>query len=182
MSSAQNIDEQNKDYEIKLDELKEPSQESKEKFLFCIVPEKVDKECIAGLSLKNGVLILSAILLYEALYSLLKAWDTKYTSKFIFRILLGLCYLCTSCLSCYSAVNSNLNYSKISFIIVEILFTLEFLYYLLKSFLRVFEFINPWDGDFLNLRNILYIIGDLAYFLVFLYFIYVQYCFIVSLK
>ena len=25
-------------------------------------PEKVDKECIAGLSLKNGVLILSAIL------------------------------------------------------------------------------------------------------------------------
>ena len=179
MNSEINFEEQNKDYEVKLEELKDPSQD---KFLFCIVPEKVDKECIAGISLKNGVRILSVILLYKALYSLLQAWDTKYTSKFIFRLLLGLCYLCISCLSCYSTCNDNLNYSKISFISAEILFILEFLYYLFKSFLRIFEFVNPWDGDFLNLKNIIYIIGDLAYFLVFLYFIYIQYCYIISLK
>ena len=170
MLSEPNIENSNNNYDVKLDELKDPSQE---KFLFCIVPDKVDTQCIAGLSLKNGVRILSGILLYEALYSLNQSWDTKYTSKFIFRLLLGLCYLCIACLLCYITFKENLPYTKISFIIVEILFILEFLYYLLKSFLRTFEFINPWDGDFLNLKNILYIVGDLAYLFVFLYFIYV---------
>ena len=179
LSNEANIENSNNNFEVKLDELKDPSQD---KFLFCIVPDKVDEQSIAGLSLKNGVRILAVILLYEALYSFMKAWDSKYTSKFIFRLILGLCYLCISCLSCYSTFNDNLNYSKISFITVEILFILEFLYYLLKSFLRVFEFVNPWDGDFLNLRNVVFIVGDLAYFLVFLYFIYIQYCYIISLK
>ena len=178
MSNNQNIDNQIKDYELKLEELKEPSQE---KFLFCIVPEKVDKEGIAGLSLKNGVRILSAILLYEALYSFSRSWDTKYTSKFICRLIIGLCYLCTSCVSFYSTFNNNIKYAKISFYAAEILFILEFLCYLLKSFLRIFEFVNPWDGDFLNLKNVLYIVGDLIYLFVFLYFIYVQYCFIANL-
>ena len=179
MLSEPNIENSNNNYDVKLDELKDPSQE---KFLFFIVPDKVDTQCIAGLSLKNGVRILSGILLYEALYSLNQSWDTKYTSKFIFRLLLGLCYLCTACLICYITFKENLSYTKIAFIIVEVLFILEFLYYLLKSFLRTFEFINPWDGDFLNLKNILYIFGDLAYLFVFLYFIYVLYCFLVSLK
>ena len=179
MSSVPNIDNNIKEYEIKLDELKDPSQD---KFLFCIVPEKVDKESIAGLSLKNGVRILAGIILYEALYSLIKSYDTKYTSKFIFRLLLGICYLCTACLTCYSTFNENVSYVKISFIIIEVLFILEFLYYLLKSFLRLFEFINPWDGDFLNLKNMIYIVGDLAYLFFFLYFIYVQYCYLVSLR
>ena len=179
MLSEPNIENSNNNYDVKLDEWKDPSQE---KFLFCIVPDKVDTQCIAGLSLKNGVRILSGILLYEALYSLNQSWDTKYTSKFIFRLLLGLFYLCTACLICYITFKENLSYTKIAFIIVEVLFILEFLYYLLKSFLRTFEFINPWDGDFLNLKNILYIVGDLAYLFVFLYFIYVLYCFLVSLK
>ena len=63
MSSLEN---NHNNFDIKLDELKDPSQE---KFLFCIVPDKVDNQCIAGFSLKTGVRILSAIILYEALYS-----------------------------------------------------------------------------------------------------------------
>ena len=183
MSSIPNIDNQPKEFEVKVEELKDPSQESSDdKFLFCIIPEKVDKQGIAGLSLKNGVRFLSAILLYEALYSFIQSWDSKYTSKFIFRLIAGICYLLTSCLCCYSTFSDNIQYGKISFIFAEVLFILECLYYLLKSFLRIFEFINPWDGDFLSLKNIIYIIGDLAYLLIFLYFIYLQYCYLVSLK
>ena len=178
-SNEQNIENNNNNFEVKLDELKDPSQD---KFLFCIVPDKVDTECIAGLSLKNGVRILAGILLYEALYSLSQSWDIKYTSKFIFRLLLGLCYLCIACCVCYITFYENVSYTNIALIVVEILFILEFLYYLLKSFLRMFEFINPWDGDFLNLKNLFYIIGDLAFLFVFLYFIYMLYCYLVSLK
>ena len=179
LSNEANIENSNNNFEVKLDELKDPSQD---KFLFCIVPDKVDTECIAGLSLKNGVRILSGILLYEALYSLAQSWDTKYTSKLIFRLILGLCYLCTACCVCYITFYENVSYTNIALAVVEILFILEFLYYLLKSFLRIFEFINPWDGDFLNLKNLFYIVGDLAYLFVFLYFIYVLYCYLVSLK
>ena len=177
--NEQNIENDNNNFEVKLDELKDPSQD---KFLFCIVPDKIDTECIAGLSLKNGVRILSGILLYEALFSLSQSWDTKYTSKFIFRLFLGICYLCIACVVCYITFNENVSYTTIALIVVEVLFILELLYYLLKSFLRIFEFINPWDGDFLNLKNIFYIIGNLAYLFVFLYFIYVLYCYLASLK
>ena len=175
MSSLEN---NHNNFDIKLDELKDPSQE---KFLFCIVPDKVDNQCIAGFSLKTGVRILSAIILYEALYSFVQSWDSKYTSKFIFRLIIGICYLCNASLVCYTTFNENAKLIKISYIIVCVLFILEFFYYLLKSFLRLFEFINPWDGDFLSLKNVLYIFGDLAYLFIFLYFIYIQYCYLVSL-
>ena len=175
MSSLEN---NHNNFDIKLDELKDPSQE---KFLFCIVPDKVDNQCIAGFSLKTGVRILSAIILYEALYSFVQSWDSKYTSKFIFRLIIGICYLCTASLICYTTFNENAQLIKISYIIVCVLFILEFFYYLLKSFLRLFEFINPWDGDFLSLKNVLYIFADLAYLFIFLYFIYIQYCYLVSL-
>ena len=175
MSSLEN---NHNNFDIKLDELKDPSQE---KFLFCIVPDKVDNQCIAGFSLKTGVRILSAIILYEALYSFVQSWDSKYTSKFIFRLIIGICYLCIASLICYTTFNENAQLIKISYIIVCVLFILEFFYYLLKSFLRLFEFINPWDGDFLSLKNVLYIFGDLAYLFIFLYFIYIQYCYLVSL-
>ena len=58
MSSVPNLDDQIKDYEVKVEELKDPSQD---KFLFCIVPDKIDKECIGGMTLKNGVRILAVI-------------------------------------------------------------------------------------------------------------------------
>ena len=177
MSSLEN--NEIKENEVKIEEMKEPDQE---KFLFVFTPSKVDTECIAGLSLKNGVRILVAILLYEGLYSLNQSFDTKYTTKFIFRLIAGICYLCVACLTCYITFNENIKLAKISYVINCILFIFEIIYYLVKSFLRLFEFINPWDGDFLSLKKILYIFGDLAYLFILLYFIYVLFCYIISLK
>ena len=78
------IEEELKNNEVKLEDLKEPNTE---KFLFLVTPEKVDTECIGGISLKNGVRILSVIVFYEALSSLANVLDTKYFSKFILSLL-----------------------------------------------------------------------------------------------
>ena len=167
------------DNEIKLEEMKDPDQE---KFLFAFTPSKIDTESIAGISLKNGVRILVGILLYEGLYSLNQSYETSSSIKFVFRLIAGICYLCIACFTCYITFFENAKLAKIAYVIICILFILEVLYYLLKSFLRLFEFINPWDGDFLSLKEILSIFGDFAYLFILLYFIYVLFCYIVSLK
>ena len=75
------IEDNIKDNEIKLDELKDPSDE---KFLFFFKPEKIDRECVGGLSLKTGVIILSVIVFYEALYSLDNIFEASTIINFIF--------------------------------------------------------------------------------------------------
>ena len=61
-------------------------------------------------------------------------------------------------------------------------FILETIFYLVKCTIRLIEFINPFDGDFLKLKTIIFVFGQLAYLFIFLYFIYVLYCYIISLK
>ena len=174
-----NIEEGIKNNVIKLEELREPNTE---KFLFLVTPEKVDTECIGGITLKNGVRILSIIVFYEALSSLALALDTNYNSKFIFRLIIFIFYFCIGCLALYSTFNDSYSLAKISYIILCILFILETFFYLIKCAIRLIEFINPWDGDFLKIKQIIFILGKLAYLFIFLYFIYVLYCYIISLK
>ena len=160
-------------------EMKDPNTE---KFLFLIVPDKIDTECIGGITLKNGVRILSVIVLYEALTSLSIMFDTNYYTKYLFYLLFFVCYLGVTSLAFISTFNDSFALAKISYITLCILFILKVLFYLLKCVMGLIEFINPWDGDFLKLKIIIYILGNLAYLFVLLYFIYILYCFMISLK
>ena len=179
MISNQDIEGQVQDNQLKLDEIKDPNQD---KFLFFFTPEKVDKECMGGITLKNGVRILSVIVLYEAFCSLAITFDTKNTIKFILHLLLFILYLGIAGLALYSTFNDNLSLARFSYIALCVLFILKVLFYLLRCAIRLIEFINPWDGDFLKLKAITFILGKLAYLFIFLYFIYVLFCYIVSLK
>ena len=173
------IEQEIKNDEVKLENLKEPNTE---KFLFLVKPEKIDNECIGGISLKNGVRILSVIVFYEALSSLAAMLDTKYYSKYIFSLLFLIFYLIIGCLALYSTFKDDLSIARISYIILCIVFIVEAIFYLIKCTIRLIEFINPWDGDFLKLKTIIFILGKIAYLLIFLYFIYILYCYIISLK
>ena len=173
------IEDQIINNEIKLNEMKDPNTE---KFLFLIVPDKIDTECIGGITLKNGVRILSVIVLYEALTSLSKMFDTNYYTKYLFYLLIFVCYLGVTSLAFISTFNDSFALAKLSYITLCIIFILKVLFYLLKCIFGLIDFINPWDGDFLKLKIIIYILGNLAYLFVLLYFIFVLYCFMISLK
>ena len=62
-----------------------------------------------------------------------------------------------------------------SYFIISIIFILESIKYAAKSVYKVIEFITPWDGDFLKLDFIIYILGYGAYLFIYLYFIYILY-------
>ena len=173
------IEQEIKNDDVKLENLNDPNTE---KFLFLVTPEKIDTECIGGISLKNGVRILSVIVFYEALSSLEGILDSKYYSKFIFSLLFLIFYLIIGCLALYSTFKDDLYSARISYIILCIIFIIEGLFYLLKCTIRLIEFINPWDGGFLKLKTIIFILGKIAYLFIFLYFIYILYCYIISLK
>ena len=174
-----NIEEKINNNEIKLDEIKDVNTE---KFLFLVVPDKVDTECIGGITLKNGVRILSVIVLYESLASLANLFEAKYTSKFIINLIFFICYLCIGSLALFSTFNDSISFAKIAYILVCIFFILEAFFYALKCAIKLLEFINPFDGDFLKIKILIYILAKLAYLFIFLYFIYVLFCFIFELK
>ena len=179
MSTNLNINDEINNNKIQLEEIRQPNQE---KFLFFFTPEKIDIECIGGITLKNGVRILSVIVFYEGLSSLAITLNTKYNSKFILSLIFFIFYLCIGCLALYSTFNDSISLAKIAYTILCIIFILETIFYFVKIILRLIDFINPWDGEFLKLKIIIFILGKLAYLFIFLYFIYVLYCFIISLK
>ena len=167
------------DNEEKLDDLKDPSDE---KFLFFFKPEKIDKECVGGLSLKTGVIILSVIVFYEALYSLANIFEASTTSKFVINLILFVVYICIGSFALYSTYSNNLSLAKLAYVLVSAIFIFEAFIYLIKSAVKIFEFINPFDGDFLKLKKIIDVIGYLGYLFIFLYFIYVLFCFLFEMK
>ena len=179
MLNSQNIEEQIQNNQLQLEEKRDPNQD---KFLFFFTPAKLDTECIGGITLKNGVRILSVIVLYEALSSLAITLDTNDTLKFVLSLLLFITYLGIGCLALYSTFNDNISLAKFSYIVLCVLFIIKTIYYLLKCAIKLIEFINPWDGDFLKLKAIMFILGKLAYLFIFLYFIYVLYCYIFASK
>ena len=91
-------------------------------------------------------------------------------------------YFCISLYTCLGAYKENYKFIKVSYMVISVLFLLKALKYLAKSVYKVIEFITPWDGDFLKLEFIIYVLGYGAYLFIYLYFIYILYKFMVQIK
>ena len=153
-----------------------------EKFLFFFEPVNVDEKFLFGLSLKSGVYIFSAITCIQALSTLFDIFRTETFWLFIVSIIAFIIYFLISLYACLGAIKEKYIYIKVSYIIIAILFLIEALKYLAKSIYKVIEFITPWDGDFLKLDFLIYILGYGAYLFIYLYFIYILYRFMVQIK
>ena len=153
-----------------------------EKFLFFFEPVNVDEKFLFGLSLKSGVYIFSAITCIQALSTLFDIFRTETFWLFIVSIIAFIIYFFISLYACLGAIKEKYIYIKVSYIIIAVLFLIEALKYLAKSIYKVIEFITPWDGDFLKLDFLIYILGYGAYLFIYLYFIYILYRFMVQIK
>ena len=170
------------DLDMKNDLLNNPDINDDDKFLFFFTPHKIEKECAFGLSLKTGVRIFSFIVFYEALQSLSVFFNTTSYWRSLVELSFCLIYILIGSLALYSTFNENVMFAKISYVVVCILFIFELLFYCYKFTVRIIDFINPWDVDFLDLTNLAYIVGKLIYIFVYLYFIYILYCYIYNMK
>ena len=164
-------------------QLEDMNASNDEKFLFFFKPDKIDKECIGGISLKNGVRVFSVIVLIKAFTSFSNIFELKFNiTNFIISLLFFICYLFIGSFALISTFNNNLSLAKIAYKLICIFFILEALVILLVSLIIFFAFINPWDGYFFNLKILLSIIWKIVYLFIYLYFIYVLFCFISELK
>ena len=160
-----------------LPELTEKVPIKDEKFLFFFDPEpiKFDEKFLLGMSLKTGVYIFAAITCVQSLSTFFDIFRTETFWLFIVTIIACLVYLIISCYAFLSAYYEKYSYAKVSYFIISIIFILEAIKYAAKSVYKVIEFITPWDGDFLKLDFIIYILGYGAYLFIYLYFIYILY-------
>ena len=160
-----------------LPELTEKVPIKDEKFLFFFEPEpiKFDEKFLFGMSLKTGVYIFAAITCVQSLSTFFDIFRTETFWLFIVTIIACLVYLIISCYAFLSAYYEKYSYAKVSYFIISIIFILEAIKYAAKSVYKVIEFITPWDGDFLKLDFIIYILGYGAYLFIYLYFIYILY-------
>ena len=160
-----------------LPELTEKVRIKDEKFLFFFDPEpiKFDEKFLFGMSLKTGVYIFAAITCVQSLSTFFDIFRAETFWLFIVTIIACLVYLIISCYAFLSAYYEKYSYAKVSYFIISIIFILEAIKYAAKSVYKVIEFITPWDGDFLKLDFIIYILGYGAYLFIYLYFIYILY-------
>ena len=160
-----------------LPELTEKVPIKDEKFLFFFEPEpiKFDEKFLLGMSLKTGVYIFAAITCVQSLSTFFDIFRAETFWLFIVTIIACLVYLIISCYAFLSAYYEKYSYAKVSYFIISIIFILEAIKYAAKSVYKVIEFITPWDGDFLKLDFIIYILGYGAYLFIYLYFIYILY-------
>ena len=155
-----------------------------DKFLFFFNPEPVnfEEKFLFGLSLKTGVYIFAGITCIQALSAFFSIFKAKSFWLFIVAICACLIYCIISLYACLSAYYNKYNYARMSYLVIAVLFILEAIKYLAKSAYKIIEFITPWDGDFLKLDFLIYVLGYGAYLFLYLYFIYILYRFMRETK
>ena len=167
-----------------LPELAEKIPVQDEKFLFFFNPQPInfDERFLFGISLKSGVYIFSAIICLQALSTFFDIFRAKSLWLFIITIIAFLIYTIIFLYAFLSAYLEKYSFAKVSYFIISFIFILEAIKYTAKSVYKIIEFINPFDGDFLKMDLIIYILGYGGYLFIYLYFIYILYRFMIETK
>ena len=153
-----------------------------EKFLFFFDPEIVDQKFLFGLPFKTGAYIFSAVVLVQGLSAFFNIFRPETFWLFLVYIVASLIYFTIAFYGFLGAMKDNYRYTKVSYLIIAVLFSIEALRYVCKSIYKTIEFITPWDGDFLRLDFLIYVFGYGIYLLIYLYLIYILYRFMLQLK
>ena len=151
-----------------------------DKFLFFFEPKNLDNECVGGISLVNGVRIFAGISLIQALNSCMEIFQTTLWMEKFGYILLTLVFLTICLCAFFSTLSENMTFAKIAYWVSAAAFLLAAIKYICKSFLKIIEFINPWDGDFLQLDFLVYVFGRGFYLFLYLYLIWILYCYMAN--
>ena len=165
-----------------LPELSERFPAADDKFLFFFEPVILEDKFFFGLSLKTGVQIFSIITLIQAINAFLDIFRPYSFWLFLISIIAFVIHFAVAFYAFLSTLKNNYSYSKVSYLIISVLFLIEAAYYISRSVLKIIDFITPWDADFLQLNFLIYIFGYGIFLLFYLYFIYILYRYMLQLK
>ena len=163
--------------EKELENIKLSSEPNENKFLFFVEPKGVENECIGGISLSKGIIIFAIVSIIQAIDSFREGFQASlYLEKVGYFILASIFLIIAFC-ALLGVLNDQMIFLKISYWIAAILFIFAAIKFICKSFLKIIEFINPWDGDFLQLKFVTYIFGRGFLLFIYLYFIWIIFCY-----
>ena len=152
------------------------------KFLCFVTPPKLDQECVFGISLKNGVKIVSLIVLIRSIGSFIDIFSPGTLWRLILYLIMFVVLLATAFYAYLSTTNDNSSFAKTAYVILGVIFTYQAIKFLIKSMLKIVEFVTPWDINFFNVNIFVYIFGYGFYLFIVLYFVWILYCYMLSLK
>lgn len=153
-----------------------------EKFLSFVTPPRIDNECLFGISLKNGVKIISLIVLIRSIGFFVDIFTPGTLWRLIVYLIMFLVLLGIAFYAYFSTTKENYSFAKTAYVTLGVIFAYESIKFLCKSLLKIVEFITPWDMNFFNMNIFVYIFGYGVYLFIILYLIWVLYCYMLSLK
>ena len=152
------------------------------KFLFLFPPEIVDDKFLFGLTFKTGVQIFAIITIIQAIGSFLDIFSPGNFWLFLVAIFAFCFYGIIAAYAFLSTMRENYSFARLSYLLIAALFLIMALRYFCKSIVKIIDFITPWDGDFLRLDFLVYILGYGFYLFIYLYFIYALYRYMIQIK
>ena len=164
-------------------EIKEKEEENNipEKFLFLFETNIID-DSFFGFSLKTIVRIISIFTLLVSITEFLNILDNKTFLKVIYDLLISVTFLIITYFIFDSTIEMNINYAYLGYIIYSILWIVLLIQYLLQASLMLVGYLNPYENDFLRLKLLTYIFIEAFILGIYLYFVWILFCYYVNLK
>ena len=154
---------------------------STDNFLFFFNPE-VSTETICGLTQNISVKIIGIISLICSISYFLSTFSGEFFFDGLYELLLCILCLIIAFYSFYSALNENSDYAKIAYFSSVILFLIFFIEFLFETLYDIVRFLNIFGSDFLDIKDIFSDIAEGCGLLLFLYLVWIIYCFMVNLR
>lgn len=155
---------------------------SVDNFLFVFTPVKPDKNCLCGISLKIGVRIISILVIIGTYPLFMEALHQNEWVDLIWDIIVTITLLIIGLYTFISTINLKYDYAMVGNATFSMLFMIKLLKCLIEGTLILLSFINPFGEDFFHVKTVLYLLGEGISLVIDLYFIWVVYCFMISLK
>ena len=153
-----------------------------ENFLFVFTPVKPDTKCLCDISLKIGVRIISILVILGSYALFMEALYQNDWFDLIWDIIATITLLVIGVYTFISTINLKYDYAMVGNVTFSILFMIKLLKCLIEGALMLLSFINPFGEDFFHVKTVLYLLGEGIGLVIDLYFIWVVYCFMISLK
>lgn len=148
-----------------------------EKFLFFYQPGRLNTDLMGRFELVTGVRILGICFLFEALSSCIDIVKSNTFVKFIISILAAVLYAISAFYILYSTFNPKRLYIKIAYLTAAFIMTILLLAFLIQAFYAISCFLYPFNDDFLKLDFLNYLFGRGAWLFVYLYLVWILYCY-----
>lgn len=154
---------------------------SLDNFLFFFRPD-VDQETICKLSQKLTVQIIGILSLICSLSYFFSSLDGGFLYKGLYKIIICVLFLIIAFYSFYSTINQNSDYTKIAYLCSAFIWSYCFIIWAFETLIDLFKFINFLGDEFLDIKEIFKDIGEACLLLIYLYFVWILYCYMVNLR